>query len=62
VVRRHLADAPRRSARVAIAAALPIVIIIAACFDHYPYDIFAGTMLTGRPLRPLPQGGEESGD
>jgi len=51
-----------RSARVAITAALPIVIIIAACFDHYPYDIFAGTMLTGALFGLFLKAGEESGD
>jgi hypothetical protein len=31
----------------AIAAGLPIVILVASCFDHYPFDLFAGTLLTG---------------
>ena len=51
-----------RSPRVAIAAALPIVIIVAACFDHYPYDIFAGTMLTGALFGLFLKAGEESGN
>ncbi len=28
-------------------AVLPVVVIVASCFDHYPFDLFAGTMLTG---------------
>ena len=35
------------SPTVALTACLPIVILVASCFDHYPYDLFAGTMLTG---------------
>ena len=50
-----------RSPRVAIAAALPFVIIVAAFFDHYPYDIFAGTMLTGALFGLFLKAGEESG-
>ncbi|HJV33372.1 MAG TPA: O-antigen ligase family protein [Patescibacteria group bacterium] len=50
-----------RSARVAVAAALPIVVIVASCFDHYPYDIFAGTMLTGALFGLFLKAGEESG-
>jgi hypothetical protein len=49
------------SPRVAIAAALPIVIIVASVFDHYPYDIFAGTMLTGALFGLFLKAGEESG-
>jgi len=49
-----------RSSRVAIAAALPIVILVAACFDHFPYDIFAGTMLTGALFGLFLKAGEES--
>ncbi|MEK7546007.1 MAG: O-antigen ligase family protein [Patescibacteria group bacterium] len=51
-----------RSPRVAIAAALPIVIIVAAIFDHYPYDLFAGTMLSGALFGLFLKAGEESGD
>ncbi len=51
-----------RSPRVAIAAALPIVVIVAACFDHFPYDLFAGTLLTGALFGLFLKAGEESGD
>ncbi|HTK60514.1 MAG TPA: O-antigen ligase family protein [Candidatus Baltobacteraceae bacterium] len=50
-----------RSPMVAIAAALPVVIIVVASFDHYPYDIFAGTMLTGALFGLFLKAGEESG-
>jgi len=50
-----------RSPRVAVAAALPIVVIIAACFDHFPYDLFAGTLLTGALFGLFLKAGEESG-
>jgi len=49
-----------RSATVAVAAALPIVIVVASCFDHYPFDLFAGTMLTGALFGLFLKAGEES--
>jgi hypothetical protein len=51
-----------RSATVAAAAALPAVVIVAACFDHYPYDLFAGILLTGALFGLFLKAGEESGD
>ena len=35
------------SSPAAMAGALPLVIAAVAAFDHYPFDLFAGTMLTG---------------
>lgn len=35
------------SALAAVASTLPMIVIVVSCFDHYPYDLFAGTMLTG---------------
>jgi hypothetical protein len=51
-----------RSATVAATAALPGVVIVAACFDHYPYDLFAGILLTGALFGLFLKAGEESGD
>jgi hypothetical protein len=48
------------SSRVAITAAIPIVIILVSVFDHYPYDIFAGTMLTGAIFGLFLKAGEEN--
>ncbi len=44
---------------VAVTATLPIVVLIVSCFDHYPYDIFAGTMLTGACFGLFLKAGEE---
>lgn len=35
------------SPAVAAAAALPLAVLIVGGFDHYPFDLFAGTMLAG---------------
>lgn len=51
-----------RSPRVAVAAALPVVVIVASCFDHFPYDLFAGIMLTGALFGLFLKAGEESGN
>lgn len=50
-----------RSATAAVAAALPIVVIIVSCFDHYPYDLFAGIMLTGAVFGLFLKAGETNG-
>jgi hypothetical protein len=47
------------SALVAVTATLPLVILLVSCFDHYPYDIFAGTMLTGACFGFFLKAGEE---
>lgn len=43
----------------AVTAALPIVILVVSGFDHYPYDLFAGTMLTGACFGLFLKAGEE---
>lgn len=48
------------SASAAIIATLPVVVILVSVFDHYPYDIFAGTMLTGAVFGFFLKAGEES--
>lgn len=48
------------SPTVALAAVLPVVILVVACFDHYPFDLFAGTMLTGALFGLFLKAGEES--
>lgn len=49
-----------RSPRVALAAALPIVLLVVSCFDHYPYDLFAGMTLVGALFGLFLKAGEES--
>jgi hypothetical protein len=44
---------------VALTATLPIVILVVSCFDHYPFDLFAGTMLTGALFGLFLKAGEE---
>ncbi len=44
----------------AMAATLPIVVIVIGCFDHYPFDLFAGTMLTGACFGFFLKAGEET--
>lgn len=48
------------SPTVALTAALPIVILVASCFDHYPFDLFAGTMLTGALFGLFLKAGEQA--
>lgn len=50
------------SMTVALTAALPIVIVVVSCFDHYPFDLFAGTMLTGALFGLFMKAGEEGGN
>ncbi len=49
------------SASAALAAALPVVIFVVSCFDHYPFDLLAGTMLTGAAFGFFLKAGEQSG-
>lgn len=47
------------SSLVAVTATLPLIILIVSCFDHYPFDLFAGTMLTGAVFGFFLKAGEE---
>ncbi len=45
---------------VAVTATLPLIILIVSCFDHYPFDLLSGTLLTGTLFGFFLKAGEES--
>ncbi len=50
------------SPMIAVTATLPIVILIVGCFDHYPFDLYAGILLTGACFGLFLKAGEEDAD